>query len=297
MRAVLTIVRERNLLVVEDCAQAWCEMTWRGNEEADASLFSFGAIKTATAFGGSLCRVKDPAILARMREIQAREPVQAAGNFPFKFCKFAFLKAISGKKLFGWIAATARRMGKSVDEILGALTRGFSDDSLLYQLRQQPSAGVLTLLAHRLRTYDSQRIRRRMQHARRIITRLRLQESQPELLDAQHSFWLFPFMTEHADDLIRFLWLHGFDTTQRGRMHVVPAPHDRPDLTCPSATQLLARTVFLPCYAEVADDAIDHMCDLILSFRASGASARPAIAGRLPGNRAGDCKAVAGVDQ
>jgi dTDP-4-amino-4,6-dideoxygalactose transaminase len=268
MREVLEVAREHNLFVVEDCAQAWCERQWRGNEQADASLFSFGAIKTATALGGALCRVKDPEILARLREIQTHAPVQAARDFPFKFCKFALLKAISTKTVFGGIAILGKRFGKSVDDILGGLTRGFSDESLFDQLRQQPSAGVLRLLHRRLKTYDSRRINRRIQNARHIITKLGLETSQPELLDNQHTFWLFPFLTDRVDELIPYLRLHGFDTTQRGRMEVVPPPPDRPELTCPMATELLSRTVFLPCYPEMSDDAIDGMCELILGFTA-----------------------------
>ncbi len=268
MREVLEVAREHNLFVVEDCAQAWSDRRWRGNEQADASLFSFGAIKTATALGGSLCRVREPDILARMGDIQVQEPVQAAGSLPFKFCKFAFLKAISTRMAFGWIATLGKRFGKSVDDILGGLTRGFSDDSLFHQLRQQPNAGTLRMVRHRLKTYDSRRVNRRITNARRIITKLGLEKSHPELLDSRHTYWLFPFFTDGVDELIPYLRMHGFDSTQRGSMEVVPPPPDHRELICSMATERLSRTVFLPCYAEMPDDAIDGMCELILGFTA-----------------------------
>lgn len=269
MREVLDFARKHNLFVVEDCAQAWCEPHWRGNEQADASLISFGTIKTATALGGALCRVKESKILADMREIQIQEPIQPAKGIAFKFFKIAFLKVISTKIIFGVVTMLSKRFGKSVDDILGGATRGFSGDGLLHQLRQQPNAGTLKLLKYRLQTYDSRRIKRRIERARLIITRLGLEKSQPELLDSQHTFWLFPFINDLPDALIEYLREHGFDTTQRGRLEIVPPPSDRPELRSPLATELLCQTVFLPCYSEMTDAAINQMCELILDFNAN----------------------------
>lgn len=266
MQEVLDFAREHNLFVVEDCAQVWCEPHWCGNEETDISLFSFGTIKTATSLGGALCRVKDSKVLARMHEIQTQEPIQSSGKFRFKLIKAAFLKAISTKFLFAVIVEIGKQFGKNVDDILGGVARGFSDKDLFTQLRQQPNRGTLRLLKHRLQTYDSQRITRRIKHAQLIIAKLKLQESQPELLDSQHTFWLFPFITDRPDEFMTFLRGHGFDTTQRGRLEIVPPPPDRPELSCPVATNLLNRTVFLPCYPEMTDVAINRMCKLILDF-------------------------------
>lgn len=262
MRELLDFARKYNLFVVEDCAQAWCEPHWRGNEQADFSLFSFGTIKTATALGGALCRVKEPKILAQMHDIQAQQPIHSAKKFTFLFFKIAFLKIISTRILFGAIVKLGKRFGKNVDDILSGMTRGFSDNNLLLQLRQQPNLGTLRLLKHRLETYDS----RRTENAQRLITKLRLEKSQPELLDSRHTFWLFPFITDHPEALMKFLREHGFDTTQRGRLEIVPPPTDRPELSSPVATELLSHTVFLPCYPEIPDVAINRMSALILDF-------------------------------
>ena len=80
--------------------------------------------------------------------------------------------------------------------------------------------------------------------------------------------------------LIPYLRLHGFDTTMRGRMVIVPPPPDRPELNCPLATELLSRTLFLPCYPEMPDDAIDRLCELILGFTAR--ASRPIERGQWP---------------
>jgi dTDP-4-amino-4,6-dideoxygalactose transaminase len=47
--------KERGILVLEDCAQAFTGPDWKGDPRADVSMFSFGPIKTATALGGRCC--------------------------------------------------------------------------------------------------------------------------------------------------------------------------------------------------------------------------------------------------
>ena len=264
---VLEFARCHDLIVVEDCAQAWCDAAWRGDDRADASLFSFGAIKTATALGGAICRVRDRALLAKMRQIQSRQPVQRVPRLPLKPLKFAALKALSNKLVFAAMTTVGGWLGRDVDRILSGLTRGFSGGNLLQEIRRQPPIGTLKLLNHRLRTYDHRRIDRRMAHARRIIDRLGMVKGKTELRDFRHSFWLFPYLTDDADQLLPELRRQGFDTTQRGRMEVVSAPSDRPHLNCPQAAELLRRTLFLPCYPELSEIAIDRMCDVILQFQ------------------------------
>jgi len=267
LREVSAVARENGLFLVEDCAQAWCGRGWRGDKRADASMFSFGVIKTATSLGGAVCRVKDSRVLARMREIQGRQSAQSRFKLPLRACKYGFLKAISGKRIFGWIVRLGGYCGRSVDDLVGGLTRGFPSDGLIPHLRLRPAAGLLRLMRHRILGYDQNRISRRIENARRIIDTLSLVYSQPELLNQRHSFWLFPFQTEQPADLVSYLCLHGFDSTTRGSLEVVPPPADRENLFCHRATDLLSRTVFLPCYCEIPVMAIDKMCNLIVRSR------------------------------
>lgn len=55
-----TIARKYNLLVIEDCAQAYAGNVYQGNPETDIILFSFGLIKTNTAVRGATMKIKDP---------------------------------------------------------------------------------------------------------------------------------------------------------------------------------------------------------------------------------------------
>lgn len=70
---VLEVARANNLLVVEDCAQAFAGRThYTGDARTDVSMFSFGTIKTATSFGGALLRVNDAAVLDEMKRRERR---------------------------------------------------------------------------------------------------------------------------------------------------------------------------------------------------------------------------------
>jgi perosamine synthetase len=267
LSAVLEVAREHNLFVVEDCAQAWCEPAWRGTVLADASLFSFGTIKTMTAFGGALCRVNDQALLKRMRMIEAGYPVKSRVSQFIKICKFALIKAASTKVLFGWLTGISAFFNKPVDELLRGFTRAFPPGKLVSLLRQQTDSGTLKMLKRRLQTYDIRRVQTRIAHARQIISRLDLDKSQPELLDGRHCFWLFPLVADKHQLLMAHLRKNGYDSTQRGALVVVNGPDDSAKYQCPVATVLLEKTVFLPCYFEMTGQSIEEMCDVVISLR------------------------------
>ena len=71
---LVSVARRHQLLVVEDCAQCFTGPHDRGDEFADASLFSFGSIKTATALGGALVRVADRRLAGRMQKKSGVRP-------------------------------------------------------------------------------------------------------------------------------------------------------------------------------------------------------------------------------
>ena len=64
---IVAWAREHALLVVEDAAQAFTGPADLLDPRVDVALYSFGLIKTATAAGGALVGVRDPALLQRLR--------------------------------------------------------------------------------------------------------------------------------------------------------------------------------------------------------------------------------------
>ncbi len=277
LNEVVAFAHEHNLLIVEDCAQAWFHADWRGDEQADVSLFSFGSIKTATAFGGALCRVKNQDLLARMRSLQSLQPVQRSSRFSLKCIKYGVIKALSTRWGFSGLIAFARGCAIDIDQLLGNITKGFSGQQLLTQLRHQPSTGLLSLLRRRLRSYDGRLIERRIRNARRIISNLQLETSHSELMGGRHCFWLFPYSTDDPQSLVSFLRKHSYDTTRNGRLELVPVPSERPDCVLRHAPNLFNNNLLLPCYAELTDSAIDKLCQKIRDFESEHSAAKHSV--------------------
>lgn len=268
MDAVIELAQQHNLFVIEDCAQAWCGRAYTGHPQADATLFSFGAIKSATALGGAIYHIRDADVAQEMRARQSDYPIQTNRSVRQKAVKFGILKLISSKLGFSLLVAHGRRKGKSVDQVLGGLTKGFPDADLLAQIRQRPAPAMLRLLARRMTKYRTQHLTRRIANARQVIEHLSLQGSQPELLDARHSFWLFPLRTQHPEQLLEKLRDAGFDATQFGRLEVVPAPEGSAE-TCPVAGEFFESTVFLPTYPGMTKAGLSDMSDVIRSAKFS----------------------------
>ena len=61
MVPIIELAKQHDLLVIEDCAQAFVGSAYAGHPDSDCALFSFGPIKTATALGGAVVPVRDAA--------------------------------------------------------------------------------------------------------------------------------------------------------------------------------------------------------------------------------------------
>ena len=260
---VLERAHGAGLFVVEDCAQAWCGPEYRGDPRADASLFSFGTIKTMTALGGALARVGDRSLREQMLSLQSAQPVESQSAFRAKFLNTTMLKAISTRPVFTPLTWLGRLRGLTVEQLLNKMTQGFPGNDLMQQLRRQPCAALLQLLDRRIRNYDERPVRNRIAHAQFLRQQGSLDESMAELGDSNHTFWLFPYQSAAPQQLVERLAEAGIDSTRYGRLEVVPAPQDRPELDCSSARSILDRIVFLPCYPAMSQRAMQRICQVL----------------------------------
>ena len=161
MDPIVAVAKEHGLLVVEDCAQAFDGGYYHGHRESDVVMFSFGPIKTATALGGGVFRVRNPELLQRMRELQSHYPLQGRLAYLRRVLKYAMLKAISSRPFFTVLTGFWTLMGYDFDRFVNRQTRGFPGPEFLRRIRQQPSTPLLAVLDRRLRRYDLRRLERR----------------------------------------------------------------------------------------------------------------------------------------
>lgn len=266
---IAAIARERGLLLFEDCAQAYCGLAYRGHPRADVSMFSFGPIKTATALGGAIIRVRDAALRQAMRTRQAAYPVQSRLALFGRIGKYACLKRLSTPIAFGLLVSSCLAAGLDPDRLLNGSVRGFAQGDLLSQLRRRPSAALLALLERRLRRFDAGRLAARIAASRAIIERLSAAAEFPGAAAAEHCHWVMPIRVDEPRRLILALREAGFDATQGQSLCVVPAPADRPELDPRVARDTMAGIVFLPCYPEMPPAAVERLIRVLAGFRKS----------------------------
>ncbi len=245
------LCRERGILVVEDCAQSFDGPAATGDGAATVSMFSFGILKTATALGGAMLTVRNPELLARMRTIQARWPVQRHRAHVKRIAQTAVFVALTRPLPYAVVAALA---GARFDALVNSAARAFPPGStadLVRRLERRPAAPLLRLMRRRLETFDHDRLLDRA--ASGELLALMLPHGLHVGGDAPaHTHWLFPVVTDDDAGLIATARAHGFDAARSASsVKAIPAPPGRPELEPVRAQHVMSRLVFLPAYPEL----------------------------------------------
>ncbi len=263
---VADFARHHDLMLVEDCAQAYTGPTYTGHRLSDVSMFSFGPIKTSTALGGAMLRVRDRSLLESMRLVQSRLPVQTRRAFVRKVVKYAGVKLVTRPTAFGLLARACRWLGADHDTVINQSLRGFAGPDFFSQIRQRPSYPLLVLLERRLRSFDVSRIERRRN------TAAKARASMPTTVQVGararcHSHWVFPVSSARPDALMRHLWAHGFDATRgRSSLAVVDPPLGHPELEATTSERAMARIVYLPVHPQVSAGDLARLGRLVTDF-------------------------------
>jgi dTDP-4-amino-4,6-dideoxygalactose transaminase len=254
--------RRHGLLLVEDCAQSFRGPGDDGDPLADVSLFSFGAIKTATALAGAVVRVRDPELARRMRALQADRPVQPRLEYAARVCRFLALVLISRPRAYYAFERTLALLGRDLDAVVTSAVRGFRAD-LIPRIRRRPCLPLLALVERRLRRFDRGRLEARTQLARRVASALP-QVERPGARALGAPDWVFPVLTDETQRFRTACRRAGLDTSAATTsIAAVPAPPDRLELTPTHAESLLARVIFLPVYPELREDEVAALVDAL----------------------------------
>jgi dTDP-4-amino-4,6-dideoxygalactose transaminase len=246
------IARAHGLLLLEDCAQAFCGDGYRGHDGADASFFSFGMIKTATALGGALARVRSPALRARMRDLQAAYPFWPRRLFLARAAKAGLLKLVSAPPCYTAFCALCGLRGADLDVLLHRAVRGFPGDDWMERIRRRPPAPLLALLERRQRSYKSERVAPRAGAGRRLLGALGATLESPGAAGELHTYWVFPLLAPDPERAVRGLRRAGFDATRMSSLRVLepPAGSDAPHPR--ESRSLLERIVYVPVVPELS---------------------------------------------
>src|SRR5215210_5916005 len=261
---VARFAKDRGLLLVEDCAQAFQGPEKMG-DAADVSMYSFGTLKTSTALGGAILRIRDREVLDRMRGTQASYPSYGRSGHLKKLLKVLSLVAVSRPRAYGLLAGACTWLGSDLDALVNGVVRGFPPRepaaTFFRRLRHRPSAPLLAMLSRRLRTFDGERLARRASTGERFASRLRAVEH-PGQGSLQRTHWLFPVVVEDPEALIVGLRRRGLDVSRAtSSIAVVEAPAGRSSPV--EASLMMSGVVFLPVYPELTSQAFDVVAGLV----------------------------------
>jgi perosamine synthetase len=259
--SLVEIAQRHDLLIAEDCAQAFAGRQFTGHPQVDVSMFSFGPIKTATALAGALLNVRDSVLLERMRRLQADYPVQPRGVFAKRVFKYGLMKFMSSWPMFGALVACLKFVGRDPDRFVASAVRGFPGPEFFTLIRRRPSAPLLSLLFRRIAYFHRRALLRRTERGDRLLFLLRGAARCPGASSEIHSYWVFPVLAEDGPRLIRHLQHAGFDASAAHSLSVVQPPADRPEQRAVQAEWLLPRIVHLPCYREMPDHELRRLAE------------------------------------
>ncbi|WP_157943279.1 DegT/DnrJ/EryC1/StrS family aminotransferase [Nostoc sp. CENA543] len=269
MEPILQFAQAHNLLVIEDCAQAYVGNEYRGHPQSDVSLFSFGPIKTATALAGGILQFRDASLCHATRLYQEQWPVQSRWRFLTRILKYSILIFLSYRLTYSIFLASCSLFKLNHDRLISQSVRGFSGDNFLRQIRQRPSSALLSLMERRIRKFDPDKIVERAKLAEYLI-KLTPSLQRPGSQAIKHTHWVFPILCDSPEKLMHYLWSQGFDATQGGSsLSVVEPPAHRPEMNPVAAQQFFEQLLYLPVYVGMSSQDIERLacvlneCDIL----------------------------------
>lgn len=259
------IARQHGIAVLEDCAQAYAGPDWTGHPEADLSLFSFGPMKTATALGGALASVRDPATCAAMKRIHAQDGVQPTGEYLGRVLLYGVLKAASHPRAFGMVIAMADALGADSSQWIHGLTRNVDNDAFIASIRRRPCAALLGLLDRRLEQGTAP-VARRVDAGRTLMAALGPDVDVPGREADPHGYWMFPVLARDPEALSTALRNQGFDA-MLARLSVVSDGA----IPTPGADRL-SDALYIPFNPDMPREELERLGSLVRDIEVDGAN-------------------------
>ncbi len=247
------LAKARGVVTVEDCAQAFNGRNYPGSAAADLNMFSFGPIKTATALGGALIRVKDSKLRDRMREIQSHYPVQPEAKHRKRILQFMGLKLVTARPVLAGIYRFYNAKGEDYEDKLADRVRDVAPLKTAKNMRFQPSVTMLHLMNRRLARFGMQQVSARQHKGERLSGLIGTSVVQPAQANAHHDYWVFPLLVSEPRKFIEALRREGFDAADLPRSQHIAAPQDRPELDPKTAAAAMRDLIVVPCYEAMPD--------------------------------------------
>ena len=258
------VERRDDIRVVEDCAQAFRGIDqYTGDTRSDISLFSFGSIKTASALGGAMARVRESKMREALKQHLASYPRRGRAGFIWRVMKYGFLKTMGQPPIYGLFVRLCRLFKLDFDEIIIASVRNFKCDELLLHIRQQPPVPQLALLRRRLKQSRNGHLDGRIAAGDFARKQLREFVDIHGVNNPSHTYWLFPVRCPDKEQLVTDLNTQGFDATSTStQLQAITSDHEHAG-SASECVDYIDQTVYLPIYAHLPQRELKRLVEVI----------------------------------
>lgn len=264
--SLLDIAKLHNLIVIEDCAQAY-DGVYEGNLKSDVVLFSFGLIKTNTALSGAILHIRNEHLLAAVKILNNRLPVQKGNRYFKKIINATLINMLIARWSFTIAYWLCRLFGKDFDVLITGFTRGFPGADVMEKIKYRPCYANLWMLQHKLSDFNQSHIHKRKILANELLLNV---DSQNIIGDAnlRHTHWVIPIVAANPLLLIDKLREKGFDATSKASSLVKIGFAGLSSKTSNELT--LQNLVYLPMDMKMSKKEVKQLNQLLLDNLLSG---------------------------
>jgi dTDP-4-amino-4,6-dideoxygalactose transaminase len=210
-------------------------------------MFSFGPIKTATALGGAVLRVRDVDLREKMALLQHAYPQQSRRAYLARLGKYLSFRVLSKRLAYGALVRAYCALGIDYDAAFSHAAHSFGQNNFFNRIRRRPCGPLMSLLERRLKRFDQRGLARL---ARRAKCGGELARQLPAGMvvgadNPSHTFWALAARVSNRQEVLTALRAAGFDATARSSLVPITGPHDGMANGQRRATWL-DETIFLP---------------------------------------------------
>lgn len=94
LQSVSAVCKKHKVPLLEDCAETFAGFQYTGCASSLVTFFSFGTIKTSTAYGGGICVVRDRDVFDQMKSIHDTYDVQPTSEYTMKLLKYTSITTL-----------------------------------------------------------------------------------------------------------------------------------------------------------------------------------------------------------
>ena len=194
MNDIIRVSQEHCLVVLEDCAESFSGLSDLGHPQSDLVLFSFGAIKYATAMGGGVAIVRNPEILKKMRTKSQMYPIFSESDYVERLFRYSIVMFLVNNPFVTKIGVLFLHFFRiDYKETIVSLLRGFPGN-ITKKLRHQPSTSMLRMMLHKLQQFDDKEHAQAKINGDFVLNHLFQDILIPGNNADKLNYWLFPIL-------------------------------------------------------------------------------------------------------